>query len=111
MGGPLLRLGFAVALAVVGCVALGRFLPRLPWTRSLEQATVRGAGFDAVPTAGANQVRVGEEGAAITHLRPAGTARFGDRRIDVVSDGAFVPPGATIRVVRVEGIRVVVAAA
>jgi membrane-bound serine protease (ClpP class) len=41
-------------------------------------------------------------------LRPAGTAEFGSERLDVVTSGDLVPKGARIRVVRVEGGRVVV---
>ncbi len=51
---------------------------------------------------------LGQEGVARTMLRPAGTAEFGDERLDVVTSGDLVPKGSRIRVVRVEGGRVVV---
>ncbi|MGE3176984.1 MAG: NfeD family protein, partial [Vicinamibacterales bacterium] len=41
-------------------------------------------------------------------LRPAGLATFDGERVDVVSDGDFVPAGAGIEVVRVTGNRIVV---
>jgi len=41
-------------------------------------------------------------------LRPAGTAKFGDRYIDVVTEGDFIPPGTPVQVVEVEGTRIVV---
>jgi membrane-bound serine protease (ClpP class) len=110
LGGPLLTFFATIALAIAGVALLARFVPQLPWARPLERATVRGAGFDGTPTASENLVRLGDAGETLTHLRPAGTARFGDRRIDVVSDGAFVPPGTPVRVVGIEGIRVVVKA-
>ena len=53
---------------------------------------------------------LGREGTAITTLRPSGTAEIGDRRVDVVTDGLFVDAGASVRVIRVEGARVVVEA-
>lgn len=53
---------------------------------------------------------MGREGTAITTLRPSGTAEIDDRRVDVVTDGLFVEAGAAIRVIRVEGVRVVVEA-
>lgn len=53
---------------------------------------------------------VGREGVCLTALRPAGNADFGGRRIDVVSDGAFVPKGTRVVVERVEGLRVLVKA-
>jgi membrane-bound serine protease (ClpP class) len=52
---------------------------------------------------------VGLEGVAATPLRPAGVAELGGRRVDVVTDGVFVEAGRAVRVVSVEGARVVVA--
>ncbi len=51
---------------------------------------------------------IGNLGVALTDLRPAGTARFGDDRVDVVTQGDFIPHGSTIKVLHVEGNRVTV---
>lgn len=51
---------------------------------------------------------VGRAGTALTVLRPAGVALLDGERIDVVSEGGFLPAGAPVRVVKVEGNRVVV---
>jgi len=51
---------------------------------------------------------VGQLGLALTDLRPAGTARFGDDRVDVVTQGDFIRSGTTIKVLHVEGNRVTV---
>ncbi len=53
----------------------------------------------------------GAEGVADTTLRPAGFATFGDRRVDVVTRGDEIPAGTRVRVLEVEGNRVVVAKA
>ena len=53
---------------------------------------------------------VGSEGTTLTVLRPAGTARFGDKKLDVVSDGEFIPAGTPVKVVETDGNRVVVRA-
>ncbi len=50
----------------------------------------------------------GLEGRAITPLRPAGTAEIEGERIDVVSEGGFVDRNAPLKVIRVEGSRVIV---
>lgn len=47
-------------------------------------------------------------GTALTTLRPSGTALIGGRRVDVVTEGAMVGRGSSVRVVAVEGMRVVV---
>lgn len=54
---------------------------------------------------------LGAEGVAATPLRPAGMAHFGERRVDVVSDSEFLSSGTRLRVIEVEGMRVVVEAA
>jgi len=51
---------------------------------------------------------VGKRGVAVTTLRPAGTAMFGNRRLDVVTEATFIPQGATVEVTAVEGKRVIV---
>lgn len=51
---------------------------------------------------------IGRTGTAMSDLRPAGVARFGDERVDVVSDGDYVAAGSRLRVLRAEGNRVVV---
>lgn len=53
---------------------------------------------------------VGQQGQTLTVLRPAGTAEFGDQRLDVVAEGGFVPAGQKVKIIRVEGTRVVVRA-
>lgn len=54
------------------------------------------------------QSLVGLEGETATALRPSGNAVFGDRRLDVMSDGEFISKGAKVRIVKVEGLRVLV---
>ncbi len=51
---------------------------------------------------------VGKTGVAHTALRPAGTVMLNDERIDAVSDGTFIDLGTEVRVIQVEGYRVVV---
>jgi membrane-bound serine protease (ClpP class) len=54
---------------------------------------------------------VGAEGTAKTDLRPAGIAVVGDERVDVVSEGGFIDKDTSIKVVAVDGPRVIVAPA
>lgn len=51
---------------------------------------------------------LGQEGRALTPLRPGGAALIGEARIDVVTEGKFVDPETRIRVIKVEGNKVVV---
>lgn len=51
---------------------------------------------------------LGLEGEAITLLRPAGTIQIGDKRVDAVSEGEYIERGSRVKVITVEGGRVVV---
>lgn len=52
----------------------------------------------------------GKEGIAVTTLRPSGTALIDGKKVDVITEGIFVPEGAKVKVMLVEGSRVVVKA-
>ena len=51
---------------------------------------------------------VGHIGVALSDLRPAGTASFGDERRSVVSEMGLIESGTSVIVVAVEGYRIVV---
>lgn len=52
---------------------------------------------------------IGQEGTALTILRPAGTVVLEDgTRLDVVTEGEFIPKGKKVVVSRLEGLRIVV---
>jgi len=53
---------------------------------------------------------LGQRGVAITQLTPSGKARFGEARVDVISDSDVVPRGADVLVVEVRGNEVLVRA-
>jgi membrane-bound serine protease (ClpP class) len=93
-------------VAFIGWQLLKR-LPRDRRTRRifLTQTTARDQGYVSSTARGE---LVGTEGTALTDLRPAGTGRFGDENIDVVSDGPWINRGAPIRILRSEGYRHVV---
>jgi len=51
-----------------------------------------------------------QTGSALTTLRPSGAAVINGRRVDVVTEGSLIERGTPVKVVAVEGIRVVVRA-
>jgi membrane-bound serine protease (ClpP class) len=51
---------------------------------------------------------VGKTGVALTDLRPSGAVQVAERRLDVVSEGAFVVKDAPVVVVAVDSNRIVV---
>jgi membrane-bound ClpP family serine protease len=51
---------------------------------------------------------LGREGVAHTVLRPAGAADFGGVKLDVVTEAEYLAKGTKVKVIKVEGRRVVV---
>jgi len=51
-----------------------------------------------------------QTGTAFTQLRPSGTALINGQRVDVVTEGTLIEKGTPIKVVALEGMRVVVRA-
>lgn len=51
---------------------------------------------------------LGREGTATTVLRPTGMADFDGVKLNVMSDGEFVPTGTKVQIVRVEGSRIII---
>jgi membrane-bound serine protease (ClpP class) len=51
---------------------------------------------------------LGKTGAAVTLLRPSGTAEIDGIKLAVVSESEFIPAGTPVRVIVVQGNRIVV---
>ncbi len=51
---------------------------------------------------------VGSRGTVITPLRPSGTVEVDGERLDVVTEGGFIPRDAKVEVINVEGSRIIV---
>lgn len=94
-----------------GFVALRFLLPGLPLFRHL---VMPGPNSDEMIEQEQREHLVhyewllGQEGVAVTPLRPAGKARFEDHVVAVVSEGSPLSPGDPLRVIEVHGNRIVV---
>ncbi len=51
---------------------------------------------------------LGKEGISSTVLRPSGVADFDGVKIDVVSEGAYIPQGKKVKVIKVVGMSIIV---
>ena len=102
-------LSAALLVVIIAGWALVRALPRSGrFARSgmmLGEQTDRATGYISNPI---REELVGLTGVAVTDLRPAGTAQFGEERLDVVSDNVWISAGTQVRIVRSEGYRHVV---
>ncbi len=96
-----------MTLIIGSAIALGLWIFIFPKTRSGRQMIISHDLADS-KTAESLSFLMGKVGRAITPLRPAGTALFDDRRVDVVAESGLIEPESSVRVVFVEGNRVVV---
>lgn len=56
-----------------------------------------------------NNIRyLDKEGVAITTLRPSGTVMVEDKRLDAVTEGQYIKKGEKIKIVKIEGSKIVV---
>jgi membrane-bound ClpP family serine protease len=112
-GQTLAMFGGCLLGALVSAYVLARYLPHLPYAHRLvlvPPAEKAEAAAVEAPGAGApvHAALLGAIGVAVTTLRPAGMARFGDDFVDVVAEGSYVNPGARVQVIEIEGNRIVV---
>jgi membrane-bound serine protease (ClpP class) len=100
---------FAMMGAMGLAILIARYLPKLPGAnRLMLNAPPETSTADNLPGGAEAAELLGAIGTANTTLRPAGVVKFGDKFVDVVSDGGFIPAGTRVQVIQVEGTRIVV---
>lgn len=94
-------------IAVILFYCIGR---RLPQSRLLAKIalTTRSTGEKGYSAQQDKSKYLYQRGRTITILRPSGAVRIGKERIDAASNGSFIDRDVEVRVVKVEGTRVVV---
>lgn len=100
-------LAAGIALSIIGMVVLSKYLPQVPYLRTIVPPNPTPSDVVAGdPYRGL--ARVGDFGLVVGDLRPAGKARFGAILVDVVTQGEMIDTGQKIEVVERHGNRVVV---
>lgn len=96
-----------MAFKILPKTAIGRqFILSAPGeSKTKKLANPQPSSFVSAPT---SPTQIGMEGCVVTMLRPSGTAEFDGRRISVVSTGEVIAVGARVRIVLIEGTRIVV---
>lgn len=102
--GAYAAVGIVFLLALVIALWI-RIFPRSPFGRRM---TVSGDLRDSKGTQNGLADLVGQEGEALSDLRPGGFALIGGRRIDVITQGEMIAKGDSLRVSSVSGNRVIV---
>jgi len=103
------EIGNYVLAGVIVALVIGTFLwvKYLPTSRAGRMFASRSVGGNV------NAERpelLHQSGTTLTTLRPSGTALINGHRVDVVTEGSFIEPQTPVKVVAIEGLRVVVRA-
>lgn len=97
--------------SILGVVIVGLAVGVLCWLKFFPESRIarRFTSRSAVGELGAGKPELLQRtGVALTQLRPSGRASINGQRTDVVTEGGLIEQGASIKVVAVEGLRVVV---
>lgn len=110
LGGDVGALYLLLLSAVLALVIFAVIVKKLPASRLWKKVVLSdmpssGQGF---VTSADKSGLLGKDGVVLTELRPAGTALIEDKPVDVVSEGAFIAKETRIRVIAVNGSRVLV---
>jgi membrane-bound serine protease (ClpP class) len=107
LSAALLQLSGALVFSFILMLVLARYLPKSTFFNRLilAEAETSEQGFVSYPS---EKELIGLVGTALTTLRPAGTAEINGKRVDVVADWEYIERGSKIKVLRVEGVKVVV---
>ncbi|HXP92482.1 MAG TPA: NfeD family protein [Candidatus Binatia bacterium] len=98
-------LSIAIVLSVLFFWLTTRIFPENAFVQRL--ALTASQGPDYVASSDYSSL-LGKTGVATSYLRPAGVANVEGRRIDVLTQGDFLPAGTPIKITRVEGARIFV---
>ena len=97
----------AIGIALLSCVTIIVWIKYFPRTIVGRILTLK-ADTKSYKASHSMAEFVGQTGVAQSTLRPAGIARIDNRRVDVVAEGNWIEKGSQIKVINVEGNRVVV---
>jgi membrane-bound serine protease (ClpP class) len=111
-GQVMLSMGIVVAMGI----GISRFLPSVPGFDSMvlgppggpaEEPRLRLETAPAMGMSGGG-VSIGQQGTALTMLRPSGKARFSGHVVDVISEGPFISMNTALEIVAISGKKIVV---
>lgn len=95
---PVRNLLYAALLTLGLGWVMVKLVPRTPLQRIAVSTSTSGTQTERL-LAAAQAAELGLTGVAVSPLRPGGKAQFGDRLLDVVTQGELLPPGTPVRVI------------
>ena len=93
---------------VLSAVCIWLWIQFFPRSKMGKKLTLEADGSAFKATAPGSAVQLGNEGEALSALRPAGLALLNGQRVDVVAESSWIPAGARVKVIEIAGNRIVV---
>lgn len=108
---PVIMVGFALVGSIVLLIVVSRYLPELSIISylgiSLSTELKADKGYSSHDT-DRQRSYLGQIATVISPLKPSGIALLGGDRLNVVTEGDFIESGQKVRIVAVDGFRIVV---
>ena len=105
------QFALSMIIGIVASIILLRSLPKVAAFRNLVLSGTTSAAEGYVSASiDQDDTLVGQQGVAVTELRPVGVGLFAGKRIDVIAEGEFIDEQTALRIIAAHGSRVVVRA-
>ena len=98
----------AMVAAIIAIPVLIKIFGRRKLFQRLVLADAETVSRGYVHTASSKQDLLGKEGVALSTMRPSGRVQIDEQRLDAIAEGSFIASGASVKVVQIEGSKVVV---
>ena len=97
----------SLIMSVLALILILKYAPKSNYFNRLTLATEMRSDLGYISTARKEDL-IGKEGIVLSYLHPAGTVDIDGDKIDAVSEGTYVEAGTRVKVIRLEGRRIVV---
>ena len=108
ISGALTRITMALLFSIIVTIVLARYLPRTSFGKHLILGDSQEHEDGYIAQMQDQSPLLGLTGTTLTPVHPSGTAVIRDKRHDVVSEGEFINKNVVVKVIDVEGVRIVV---
>jgi len=98
----------ALIATIIFSVVLAKFLPRTSFGKQFILNNIQEHEEGYVAQSADRTELIGMTGLTITPVHPSGTLIINDKRYDVVSEGEFIDKNVNVKVIDVEGARIIV---
>lgn len=103
----LISIVIAIVLTIIAFILLFRFAPRNKFFKKITLSTSLKTS-DGYMSSKSYKSYINKIGLTITPLRPSGSIEIEDTKLDVVSENTFIDVGKEVKVIKVEGNRIIV---